>query len=208
MSHRKAATRPPARPRHLAGDAADPTIRATYRTELLVQGVVQSVDVERGDVPDYWHTMIPDAAPSRCLILGAGGGTVAALLLRRFPATRIVAVDHNPAVVALGRREFYLEHPSIDLLIADAFQFAASCPGRFDYIAVDLFDGASWPRQAASRPFLRDLRRLLGGRGLAVFNLFRDTRADLTAQRIARVLGPPTPHIVGDNLVLHFRFRS
>jgi spermidine synthase len=202
------ATRPPPPTAGANKIGGRPVIRTTYRTELLVEGVVQSVDVERGDVQDYWHAMIPDTAPARCLILGAGGGTVAALLLRRFPETRILALDHSPAVVALGRRELYLDHRSIDLVIADAFQFAASCTGRFDYIAVDLFDGAHWPRQAASRPFLRDVRRLLRSRGQAVFNLFRDARAEVSAQRIGRVLGAPMSQIVGENLVLHFRLRS
>jgi spermidine synthase len=187
--------------------AEPPTVRRTYRTELLVEGVVQSVDVERGDVPEYWHAMVPDTPPTRCLILGAGGGTLAALLLRRFPATRILALDHSPAVIALGRDAMYLDHPSIDLLIADAFQFVAACPAAFDYIAVDLFDGAHWPRRAASRPFLRELRRLAGRRGTVVFNLFRDARARAATERIARVLGPPGERVIGKNVVLHFRLR-
>src|SRR5918997_3532840 len=88
-----------------------PEVRLTCdrgRSALIVGGVVQSIDVESADASDYWTAMLPDRRPVRALLLGAGGGTLAALLHRRFGGVRIVAVDDDPRVVRLGREAFYL----------------------------------------------------------------------------------------------------
>jgi spermidine synthase len=147
------------------------------RVELLVGGVVQSIDIESAAGREYWPAMLPDRRPGRSLLLGAGGGTLAALLLRRFGRTRVIAVDDDPRVVALGRERFYLELPGVEVVIADAFAFVAACRGRFDYIAVDLFRGGERPRELLGRPFLRALTRLATPGATVAFNLFRDRRA-------------------------------
>jgi spermidine synthase len=180
---------------------------ATGRRELLVAGVVQSIDAEHAERSDYWTAMLPDGRPARALLLGAGGGTLAALLHRRFGPVPVVAVDDDLCVVALGRREFYLRLPNVQPVLADAFAFAANCPGRFDYVAVDIFRGAERPRQIAGRPFLRDLARLGGPRGAVAFNLFRDRRIEATIARIERVLPVVRRVDAGKNVVLHCRPR-
>lgn len=172
------------------------------RVALLVDGVVQSVRV--ADAPDgYWWQMLPDVRPGRALLLGAGGGTLAALLTQRFGLIDLVGVDDDPDVLALGRRAFHLGLPNLDLILADAVQFALNCPGRFDYVAVDLYHGASYPRAITNRPFLSALRRLASPGGVIVFNLFRDKRLPAEEQRVARVLRVVRRIPVGKNLVLH-----
>src|SRR5688572_22064144 len=93
------------------------------RTALMVDGVVQSIDVESADASDYWSAMLPDTKPVQALLLGAGGGTLAAMLHRRFGPLPIVAVDNDPEVVWLGRTSFYLALPEVSVILADAFQF-------------------------------------------------------------------------------------
>ena len=175
------------------------------RTSLLVDGVVQSVNRAGAAASDYWPAMLPDVRPRRALLLGAGGGTLAALLLERFGNVAIVAVDDDPEVVALGRASFYLGLPEVQVVLADAFRFAASTPGRFDYVAVDLFHGAERPREITSRPFLRDLQRINRPGGSVAINLFRDRRLATAITRIERVLPVQRRVDAGKNTVLHCR---
>ena len=177
------------------------------RTALIVGGVVQSIDVASADAGEYWSAMLTDVAPALALLLGAGGGTLAALLTRRFPRLRIVAVDDDPEVVALGRSDFYLALPNVDVVLADAFQFAAACSGRFDYIAVDLFHGGEWPRELLGRPFLGDLRRLTAPGGRVAFNLFHDRRTERAVTRLERAFLIMRRVRVGRNVVVHCRPR-
>ena len=176
------------------------------RPALIVGGVVQSVAVECAGPGEYWSAMLPDVRPARALLLGAGGGTLAALLTRRFGGVRIVAVDDDPRVVALARRSFYLGLPSVDVVVADAFAFAATCPGRFDFIAVDLFRGGERPRGVLSRRFHNDLRQLAAtGHTPIAINLFRDRQLATGIARIERVLTVTRRVDVGRNTVLHCR---
>ncbi|MGE3597070.1 MAG: hypothetical protein AB7N70_16110, partial [Dehalococcoidia bacterium] len=43
------------------------------RTALIVDGVVQSIDIESATSSDYWSAMLPDTRPEQTLLLGAGG---------------------------------------------------------------------------------------------------------------------------------------
>jgi spermidine synthase len=186
-------------------DAPATVIETDGRRELCVGGVVQSVDLESAAGREYWNAMLPDRRPSRALLLGAGGGTLAALLRRRFGSLPIVAVDDDPRVVAVGRVCFYLAMAGVQVILADAFRFAATTPGRFDYIAVDLFHGAERPRETVGRPFLRDLARIAGPSGAISINLFRDRRVDTAVARIERVLMVSRRIEAGKNVVLHCR---
>jgi spermidine synthase len=177
------------------------------RTALLVDGVVQSIDVENATASDYWPAMLPDTRPEQALLLGAGGGTLAAMLVQRFGPLRVIAVDNDPEVVRLGRASFYLTMPEVHVVLADAFQFVTWCVGRFDFIAVDLFRGNERPREIAGRPFLRDLRRIARPGTTVVFNLFKDRRIETTNARIARVLTPIRQITAGKNVVTHYRNR-
>jgi spermidine synthase len=172
---------------------------------LMVGGVIQSVSVETATAGEYWPAMLPAVRPRHVLLLGAGGGTLAALLTRRFGGVRILAVDDDVRVVALGRQALYLGLPNVELVLADAFAFCAACRGRFEFIAVDLFRGGTRPRAVLGRPFLHDLRRLAAPHALIAINLFRDRRTSMHITRIERVLTVTRRTDVGLNTILHCR---
>lgn len=173
----------------------------------MVDGVVQSVLAEREAAGDYWHAMLPDVRPERALLLGVGGGTLAAILDRRFPGVAMVGIDHDPRVVAIGRQAFHLALPNLSVAMADAFAFAAACPATFDYIAVDLFNGPARPRETLGRPFLTNLRRMLSPGGTDAINLFRDRTLATAVTRIERRLSVRAVQHVGQNTVIHARRR-
>jgi len=173
------------------------------RRAILVDGVVQSIALDHGAAEaGYWAAMLPDTRPSRALLLGYGGGTLAHLLLRRFGPLPIVGVDDDPRVLALAPA--LLEVPAcVELVCLDALAYVQGTVGRFDYVAVDLFRGGETPRAMFGRPFLRRLRALLTPGAPLVVNLFVDRRLPERLHRLGRVFRVRAQRRVGENLVVH-----
>ncbi len=173
---------------------------------LIQDGAILSVAVTDGDPPfGYWAAMLPEYAPRTALLLGLGAGTLAHLLTRRFPEVRIVGVDIDARLIEFARRHFDLDLPNLEVVISDAFGYAAACRERFDYIAVDLFCGHAFQRGALAKPFLRDIRAIAGTQGEIVVNLFKDRRAEVYVNRLARILTVRRVDRLTRNLVVHCR---
>lgn len=188
-------------------DAGSPHIGEDEgRRALIVDGVVQSIAMEDacGEM-DVWRAQVPDTRLTRALILGLGGGTVAQLLTRRFGPLPIVGVERDPTVVDLARSHLGLDLPNLTIVLADAFTFVQECRERFDLICVDLYRGGLMERRALSKPFLRDLERLLAPSGTAVFNLFREQRTSQRLVRLEQFFRVAKTVEVGRNVIAHCR---
>jgi spermidine synthase len=173
------------------------------RRALLVGGVVQSVAVEADDgAGGVWAALLPAVRPRRALVLGLGGGTVVRLLHRRFGPVQVVGVERDARVLALAEAAFGLDLPGLEIVREDAFTFVARCSERFDYLCVDLYQGAELQRGILARPFLRRLKSLATPGAEIAINLFRDRRAEQHVQRIGRVLTVRATERVGQNLVV------
>jgi spermidine synthase len=176
---------------------------------LIQDGVILSVAVTDGDPPfGYWTAMLPEGAPHTALLLGLGAGTLAHLLTRRFPGIRIVGVDIDSSVIEFARRHFDLALPNLEVVIGDAFAYAAHCRERFDYLAVDLFCGHAFQRGAVARPFLRHVAAIAGPTGEIVVNFFRDRRGDVYVGRLARILAIHRVTRLTRNIVVHCRAKQ
>jgi len=176
---------------------------------LMQQGVILSVAVTDGDPPfGYWTAMLPEGTPRTALLLGFGAGTLAHLVARRFPGIRIVGVDVDPRVIEFARHHFDLAVPNLEVVIGDAFAYAAECRERFDYVAVDLFCGHAFQRGALAKPFLRRLEAIAGPTGEIVVNLFKDRRGDVYVNRLARILVIHRVERLPHNIVVHCRARQ
>jgi spermidine synthase len=149
--------------------------------------------------------MLPEGTPRTALLLGLGAGTLAHLLARRFPSIRIIGVDNDARLIAFARDHFDLAVPNLDVVIGDAFAYAAECRERFDYVAVDLFRGHAFQRGALARPFLRSLTAIAGPTGEIVVNLFRDRRGEVYVNRLARILAIHRVERLSHNIVVHCR---
>lgn len=163
---------------------------------LEVAGVTQSVTLpaDASGPPDgYWPLMLPeDYCPRRALLLGLGGGTLAALLLRRCPGVALVGIEHSPDVLAVARRDFGLDAlAGLKIVEADAFawveEHAASEPESYDLICLDLFNGGRLAPGTLARPFLRRVAALLAREGTATINLMRTRRLPEQLHRIESV---------------------
>ena len=173
---------------------------------LIQDGVILSVAVPAGDPSfGYWTAMLPEGTPRTALLLGFGAGTLAHLVARRFPGIRIVGVDIDPQVIEFARRHFDLVVPNLEVVIGDAFAYAAECREPFDYLAVDLFCGRAFQRGALAKPFLRRLAAIAGPTGEIVVNLFKDGRGDVYVSRLARTLRIHRVERLTYNIVVHCR---
>lgn len=180
------------------------------RTALLVDGVVQSISPEDGLASGgYWAAMLPDGPPRRALILGLGGGTLARLLHARWGTTcSIVGVDDDPAVVETAQAAGWLPLAGLEVVIDDAFAYAARCPGgEFDYVALDLYRGERLVGEELARPFLKRVRALLVPGGRVAINLFRDARRVRRIARIAAIFELERVVEQGGNVIVHARGR-
>jgi SAM-dependent methyltransferase len=174
------------------------------RLGLAIDGAVQSVAVAAGAPPSgYWPAMLPTRPPRDALLLGLGGGTIAHLLVGAFGPLPIVGVDDDPAVLTLGREAFGLDLPNLEVVVADAFSYAATCARRFDLVCVDLYRDGRIPTRVCASPFLANLRRLLRPGGAATFNLARDRSAPNRLRQLARHFHVARRILVGFNLVVH-----
>jgi spermidine synthase len=128
------------------------------------------------------------------------------LLRRRFGAVEIIGVEHDPDIIRLARSAFGIVEPAYEIVEADAFEFVSAESTSFDYVAVDLFAG-DIPARIFSRPFLRNVKRLLTPGGLAAINFFRDRRTASHLRRLGTVFPRVTVQDSRKNVVAHCRPR-
>ena len=178
------------------------------RVALLVDGVVQSVKADSGEVAGYWVALLPSVRPRLVLVLGLGGGTIVHLLRRRFGEVRVIGVEVDPAIAVLAREAFGLDRREVDIVVDDAFRYVETCRERFDYVCIDLFRGGVLERGVLARPFLRRIRELATPGAEVVLNLFADRRSAAHLHRISRVLTVRSVERVGKNLVVRAGLRG
>ncbi|HEV8190875.1 MAG TPA: hypothetical protein VGP82_05255 [Ktedonobacterales bacterium] len=177
--------------------------REDGRKVLRVGGVIQSVHVDETYQPDIWDAMLPSERPERMLILGLGGGTMAALLTKRWGEVPIVGVERDPAVVWLARTEFGLAAlPHVQIVTEDAFTFVRRCEDYFDAICVDLYTAGKMAHGVLDPSFLHGVAGLLSPAGVVMFNLWRSPYLSDQLRRLRRVFAVREVVEVDDNVVV------
>jgi len=195
----------PGRHRHRALETLlRPTIgRRQGQPALLIGGAVQSVIWQPGIILDgYWEAMIPPVCPHRALLLGLGGGTIAALLANRCPNIHITGVERSIAVLDLARHHFGLDAiPNLHVILGDAIEVTAQLDGPFDYIGVDLYVGGAIATGALRASFLRAVAAQLAPGGVVYINLVRTRRLPQQLRQIERVFTIQEQVTIKDNVV-------
>jgi len=202
--------------------------RAGGGLALLVGGVTQSItlaadadamgnattDATERPRYGYWELMLPapDAGcPSSALILGLGGGTIAALLAQRCPTTWMIGVERDETVLATAYAELGLGGiPRLAVVVADAFGWVAtqamsSAPEHHDLICLDLFEGGRLTLGALGTPFLRQVAALLAPGGLLTVNLLANARTPDHLRRLEHVFVVERVLSLYGNRVVHCR---
>src|SRR5260221_6439906 len=112
---------------------------------IKVNGLTQS----GGILFEVWQSTLRKLQKKKpelknCLILGLGGGSVAKIVSKNWPSSKITGVDIDEKMVSLGKKYLGLDKIKIDTKIADAYKFVN---GKFDLILVDLYCGDKFPEK-------------------------------------------------------------
>ncbi len=109
---------------------------------------------------------------NNALLLGLGAGSVIKILKDEWNLpVRIVAVEHDPVVLRLGKRYFKVdEYKDTEIVEADAFEFVKQTQERFDMIIIDLFIDSNVPKQFTEADFLDRIEEIMNPKGVLIFN--------------------------------------
>jgi spermidine synthase len=118
--------------------------------------------------------------PREVLIVGLGGGTLPMALKDLLPATAILSVEIDPAVVRAAKRFFdYQESERVRTEIMDGRVFvkrAVRQGRRWDIVVLDASNGDYIPEHLMTREFLQEVSDVLAPGGLVVANTFSRNR--------------------------------
>lgn len=143
-------------------------------TYIQVGGITQS----GGIVETIWRQTLrflnrKSLIVNNCLILGLGGGTVAKLIRKKWPESKITGIEIDPVMAELGKKYLNLDGSEVDIKIADAFQFVnnkSSITNHYDLVIVDLYNGDKFPAEFETDYYIRLVGSVLASGGVAVFN--------------------------------------
>ncbi|MDB6080557.1 MAG: methyltransferase protein [Akkermansiaceae bacterium] len=116
----------------------------------------------------------PAGPPKSVLMLGLAGGTAMRTLRHLLPDCRFVAVDIDAEIVELAKEHMHLGNLGIEIHIADAYQWCATCTERFDVVIDDIYLAGKedvFRPDGADGGQLAILKRLLKPGGLVLANL-------------------------------------
>jgi spermidine synthase len=165
------------------------------RLELNEGEAVHSV-YEPGEwlTHDYWDEMLvlPFAGagqPRSVAILGNAAGTTARAYGHFFPATRVDAVEIDPALTEVGRRLFDMRGSNLHVHTADARPFLRDAPRRWDVIVVDAYRQPYIPFYLATREFFDEVRDHLTPGGVVLVNVGHPRGSDSLEKVLGATMG-------------------
>jgi spermidine synthase len=125
-------------------------------------------------------------SPTRTLIIGLGGGSLAKFLLRHFADSYIDAVELRRTIITVAQRYFQLPtSPRLHLHVADALNFVNSARERdaqYDVLFVDAYSAQGPASTTLGDYFIDRCRSLLTPQGVLVLNLWSSDRATFQQQ--------------------------
>ncbi|MDH5264023.1 MAG: fused MFS/spermidine synthase, partial [Betaproteobacteria bacterium] len=167
--------------RILAGTYAKPFVieddgaRALYFSRAFIQSEMRLADpyaLEFAYTRKMMGFLLFLPEPRAILQLGLGGGSLAKYCHRHLAAARITVVEIDPDVIAF--RDQFLVPPDdarFRVVRGDAAQYVAQCEDDHDVVLIDAFDRDGVAPSLCTREFYRDVRGLLGRKGVMVANL-------------------------------------
>ncbi|MBI2967130.1 MAG: methyltransferase domain-containing protein [Bacteroidetes bacterium] len=105
------------------------------------------------------------------LILGFGGGSIAAMLSDLFPEIVITGVEADRTVIGIADKFFSGKyHPNTKIICGNAFEHVKIQTVKFDLVAIDIYLDDMVPEKFASAEFYKNIAGLLKPGGIVVFN--------------------------------------
>jgi spermidine synthase len=152
---------------------------------------------------DYWDAMRTDSAvdgrmPRSVAILGNAAGTTAREFHVFNPATRLDAVEIDPALTSIGYRWFGLPR-SIRVHHEDARPFLRRRPNaRWDAILVDAYRQPYIPFYLVTKEFFQLVRDRLTGHGVVVVNVGHPREHDELEKAMTATMAAVFPQVRRD----------
>ncbi|HJU04070.1 MAG TPA: fused MFS/spermidine synthase, partial [Nitrospiraceae bacterium] len=110
--------------------------------------------------------------PTRVLILGHGGGSLAKWLAHRWPALEVDTVEVDPSVVHAAEHYFnYTPTETHHVYVKDARLFLRTTARQYDIIWLDVFARHLIPFHLTTREFFGEVRAHLRSNGVLAVNL-------------------------------------
>ena len=125
--------------------------------------------------------------PTRVLLVGLGGGSLAKFIYHRLPWVAIEIVEVNPRVIAIARQYFHVppDDARFTVIIGNGAEHVARVGRGADVIAIDGYDGESQAAELSDAAFYDACRTRLNAGGVLVVNLWgSDRNFDATLLRI------------------------
>jgi len=168
---------------------------------LFVDGVMQTaMYADRDNVARechlfsrrYWPELLPYFRPNgkRCLLIGLGGGLLAAVLDGYGVET--VGVDVDPKVVEVARTYFgFRQHAEA----CDGRVYLARTEGQYDFIAIDAFAGARPPFHLVTKQSFDLVKKRLAPDGALALNIVSKPSGSKVSGSVALTLKEVFRHV-------------
>ena len=127
------------------------------RVSVWVGGFQQSGPL----VAKAWQKGISKVAKAeRILVLGLGCGSIAPLLIKKFPDAKITGLEIDPIIIEIGKKYFGLDkYKNLKIVNSDANKFTMK--EQFDLVIIDMYKGGE---SRINRDFSKLLKK--GGTGI------------------------------------------
>jgi len=129
----------------------------------------------------YTRTMMSflllQPTPSRISMIGLGGGSLAKYCYHHLPTTKVVAIEIDPAVIALRDRfQIPPDDDRFEVICADGAEYVKGQDARPDVILVDGFLARGMPAQLGTVAFYSACHARLADDGVLVANFLENDK--------------------------------
>jgi spermidine synthase len=169
-----------------------------WGTHITGGGLTQSGGVAKS----VWNNSLKKVHAKKpiiknALILGLGGGSIAELIHKYWPASpnrgegdkvKIVGVDIDPVFINLGKKHLKLDEYNVKDIIDDAYEYVKTDKHKHDLICIDTYVGDQFPESLEEPIFIKRVKGLLNKNGMAVFNRLYYDEKRRQAEEFEKVL--------------------
>ena len=149
--------------------------------------IAKPYDLELSYTRSMMAFLLFSERPTRVLMIGLGGGSLAKFVYHRMPWVTTEVVEVNPRVIAIARQCFQVpdNDARLDVIVGNGAEYIAQKGYPPDVIAVDGYDAESQVEELSDRRFYAACHARLNTGGILVVNLWGSDRAfHDTLQRI------------------------
>ena len=186
-------------------------IRYLHFGTVWIQGAMRIADpdaIELEYVRQMMAWMLFCERPKHIVQLGLGSGALTKFCYRHFPHAQVTAIELDPAVIGICRKQFGLppNDERLNVMAMDALAYVQNSAnhGAADVLQVDLYDELAEGPVFGSPEFYQACARCLSAKGIMTVNIYGDL--DIHEENIGAMMDAFDsvvwlPVVDGENLV-------